>query len=67
MKMVALALVVGLVTYFVHGVMNNFLDTDKASAGVWGFMAILVAMDVAQGSRLKAQGSRLKAQGSSKE
>jgi hypothetical protein len=25
--------------------MNNFLDTDKASAGVWGFLAILVALD----------------------
>jgi len=45
-KMVALAVLVGLITYFAHGIMNNFLDTDKASAGVWGFLAILVALDL---------------------
>jgi hypothetical protein len=68
MKMVALALLVGLITYFIHGILNNFLDTDKASAGVWGFLGILVAMDLkkAQGTRHEAQGTRLKAQGSSK-
>ena len=58
MKMVALAIVVGLVTYFVHGVMNNFLDTDKASAGVWGFLAILVVMDLKQGRRAESKVSR---------
>lgn len=36
----------GLVTYFTHGVLNNFLDTDKASAPVWGFAALLVSMDL---------------------
>ncbi len=46
LKMVALTVVVGLVTYYLHVTMNNFLDTDKASAGVWGFMAILVALDM---------------------
>ena len=33
-------------TYFIHGVLNNYLDTDKASALFWGFLAILVAMDL---------------------
>ncbi len=56
MKMIALVLTVALVTYFVHGILNNFLDTDKASAGVWGFIGILVAMDAGKGTRLKAQG-----------
>jgi len=36
----------GLSTYFIHGFLNNFLDSDKASVPVWGFIAILVAMDV---------------------
>ncbi len=45
MKMVALTVLIGLITYYLHVTMNNFLDTDKASAGVWGFMAILVALD----------------------
>jgi putative inorganic carbon (hco3(-)) transporter len=42
----ALAVYLGLMTYFIHGVLNNYLDTDKASALFWGFLAILVAMDL---------------------
>ncbi len=45
LKMIALTVIVGLVTYYLHVTMNNFLDTDKASAAVWGFLAILVALD----------------------
>lgn len=41
-----LAVFLGLVTYFVHGMLNNFLDTDKASAPFWGFLAIIVAYEV---------------------
>ncbi len=36
----------GLFTYFVHGFLNNFLDTDKASVPFWGFLAIMVCIDV---------------------
>lgn len=36
----------GLVTYFIHGFLNNFLDTDKASVPYWGFIAIIVAVDL---------------------
>lgn len=36
----------GLVTYFLHGFLNNFLDTDKISAPFWGFIAGIVALDV---------------------
>jgi hypothetical protein len=42
----SLAILLGLITYFVHGTMNNFLDTDKASVPFWGFIAILVALDL---------------------
>lgn len=45
-KMLALSCTLGLTTYFLHGFLNNFLDTDKASAPFWGFIAILVAIDV---------------------
>jgi O-antigen ligase len=41
-----LFIILGLVTYFTHGFLNNFLDTDKASIPVWGFIAILVALEV---------------------
>jgi hypothetical protein len=44
----AMGLFLGIMTYFVHGVLNNFLDTDKASAPFWGFLAMLVVMDVRQ-------------------
>jgi O-antigen ligase len=36
----------GLITYFIHGVLNNYLDTDKASIPFWGFIATIVAIDI---------------------
>lgn len=36
----------GLITYYIHGTLNNFLDLDKASVPFWGFTAILVVMDL---------------------
>lgn len=45
-KLLSLMILLGLITYYVHGLMNNFLDTDKASVPFWGFTAILVAMDL---------------------
>ncbi len=47
-RMFAMAIALGLITYFVHGTLNNFLDTDKAAAPFWGFIAMLVAMDVSE-------------------
>jgi putative inorganic carbon (HCO3(-)) transporter len=46
LRMIGLSAIVGLYTYYFHGILNNFLDTDKASAPFWGFTAILVAIDV---------------------
>ncbi|HKL07295.1 MAG TPA: hypothetical protein VJ896_00895, partial [Bacteroidales bacterium] len=45
-KELTLYILLGLSTYFIHGFLNNFLDTDKASVPVWGFMAMLVALEV---------------------
>jgi O-antigen ligase len=45
-KVLALSSLLGLLTYSIHGLMNNFLDTDKISAPFWGFTAIIVALDV---------------------
>jgi len=47
-RVFAIAIILGLITYFVHGTLNNFLDTDKAAAPFWGFIAMLVAMDVSE-------------------
>jgi O-antigen ligase len=41
-----LFIILGLSTYFIHAFLNNFLDTDKASVPVWGFIAMLVALEV---------------------
>ncbi len=42
----AASIYLGLMTYFIHGVLNNYLDTDKASAPFWGFLALLVVLDI---------------------
>ncbi|MFI5219879.1 MAG: O-antigen ligase family protein [Bacteroidia bacterium] len=43
-KIIAIGIVLGLTTYWVHGFLNYFLDTDKASVPFWGFIAILTAL-----------------------
>jgi O-antigen ligase len=45
-RLISLLSVLALVTYFIHGLLNNFLDTDKASVPFWGFFAIIVALDL---------------------
>ena len=46
LKSLILAAITGLVTYYIHGFLNNFLDTDKLSVPFWGFTAIIVAIDL---------------------
>lgn len=50
-----LSVLLGLSTYFVHGLLNNFLDTDKASVPVWGFIAVVVAMDLYYPKQVKTE------------
>jgi putative inorganic carbon (hco3(-)) transporter len=45
-RLLLLGATLGLVTYCTHSFLNNFLDTDKASALFWGFIAMIVAIDV---------------------
>lgn len=45
-RYLAIALTAGIVTYAVHGALNNFLDTDKISALFWGMIAAIVAIDI---------------------
>jgi O-antigen ligase len=47
-KLVAVAVLMALVSYFAHGFLNNFLDTDKAAVPVWFFFAVLVMLDLKQ-------------------
>lgn len=52
-RMILLATIIGLTSYFIHGFLNNFLDTDKAAIPFWGFIAIIVMID------LRSQGKDL--------
>lgn len=45
-RLYLVTLFLGLITYLIHGLLNNFLDTDKASAPFWGFIAAIVAIQV---------------------
>jgi len=44
-KFMALALISGISTYFVHGFLNNYSEFDKLAVPMWGFMAALVALN----------------------
>jgi O-antigen ligase len=40
-----MAIILSLTTYFVHGILNNFLDTDKAAVPIWGMCAMVIALE----------------------
>ena len=59
-KIISLATLLGLSTYLIHGALNNFLDTDKASVPFWGFIAIIVALDVYHNNQTKKDNTKVK-------
>jgi hypothetical protein len=40
----------------VHGILNNFLDTDKISALFWGMIAAIVAIDIRMKQEAESRG-----------
>lgn len=44
-RRLCLAATLSLVTYYIHGTMNNFLDTDKLSLPFWGLFALIVVLN----------------------
>ncbi|MBC7413052.1 MAG: O-antigen ligase family protein [Bacteroidia bacterium] len=42
----SLSIFLGLITYIIHGFLNNFLDQDKIAFPFWTFVAILIATDL---------------------
>lgn len=52
-KIMALIAVLSLITYFIHGFLNNFLDSDKASVPVWGLFAMILALDLYHKKQLR--------------
>lgn len=53
LRMLTVIATLGLVTYWTHAFLNNFLDTDKASVAVWGCLAVLTAIEVYHYPQLK--------------
>lgn len=58
-KVLLLSVLIGLVSYLIHGFLNNFLDTDKASVPFWGFIAIIVTIDLSVQARQKISKSEV--------
>lgn len=52
-RLLTKGLLLGLITYWVHATLNNFLDTEKASVPFWGFIAAIVAIDIYHSSRVQ--------------
>ncbi len=46
LKQIVMGFLLALITYLIHGSLNNFLDTDKASALFWGIIAAFVSIDI---------------------
>ena len=46
LKIMSLCMTLALITYYTHGFLNNFLDTDKLSVIVWAAMAVVAVCDM---------------------
>lgn len=46
MRTTLLMVLLGLVTYLTHGLLNNYLDIDKTALLFWSFIAIIAAIDL---------------------
>lgn len=44
-RIISLSASLALITYYIHGVLNNFLDTDKLSLPFWGCFAIITVLN----------------------
>lgn len=52
-RLMSLAITLGMITYFVHGLMNNYSETDKIAVLFWGGFAMLTAMDMYHNRKIK--------------
>jgi hypothetical protein len=46
LKMLVLLSVLALTTYYFHGILNNFLDTEKLAIPVFAAMAVIAVCNV---------------------
>lgn len=43
-RILSMSVLLGLTTYFFHGLLNNYSEFDKIAVPMWGFIAAIVAM-----------------------
>jgi O-antigen ligase len=51
-RILCLAVLLGLVTYFFHGLLNNYSEFDKIAVPMWGFIAAIVSLKTYHVNRL---------------
>lgn len=44
-RILLVGVLIGWITYMVHGIMNNFLDMDKVALLFWGYLAYILALE----------------------
>jgi hypothetical protein len=44
-RLLLLCAMLGLVTYYTHGFLNNYLDMDKTALLFWSSLGLITAMD----------------------
>ena len=60
-RRLSLTATIALITYFIHGAMNNFLDTDKLALPYWGLFALIVVLNTCyMGEELKMENGKRK-------
>jgi O-antigen ligase len=52
-KLLSLMCVLALITYFIHGIVNEFLDTDKLAIPVFAAMAVITVCSIESRQELK--------------
>lgn len=55
-RLLALGILLGLFTYYVHGGVNSFLDIDKAASLFWAMTAMLLALEMYHKNAESSQG-----------
>jgi len=45
-RLLVFVCILSFTTYVIHGLLNNYLDTDKASVPFWGIIAIVCSLDI---------------------
>jgi len=52
-KLILAGILSGFAGYWVHGILNNFLDTDKISVPFWGFLAVITLFNLSAKETVK--------------